>query len=87
MSDRLAAALVELVDAIRAEVRAELEADRTAPERLLSVDEARKMLGIGRSAFYAELMGGRVRSLTLGRRRLIPAAAIAEYIAGRATPS
>lgn len=84
MTDRLAIALAELADAIRAEVRAELESTVTAPDRLLSVDEATAALGIGRSRFYAEHEAGRIRTIKVGRRRLVPAAAIAAYIAGQA---
>ena len=51
-----------------------------APERLLSVDEAASALGIGRSRLYDELTNGRLRSFKVGRRRLIPAGVIGEYI-------
>lgn len=79
MTDRLAAALEELAAAIRAEIQA--EAAPAAPDRLLDVDQAAAMLGIGRSALYGEIGEGRLRSVKVGRRRLIPAAAIAERIA------
>lgn len=82
MSDRLAAALAELVAAIREEVAPPSAGD--VPDRLLSIDEAAAALGIGRSALYDALGRGELRNLTIGRRRLIPAAAVAEYIAGRA---
>ena len=85
MSERLDRALEELAASIVATVRAELEAAPPAPERLLSVDEARTMLGIGRATFYAEVAADRVRSIKVGRRRLVPAAAIAEYIAARSS--
>jgi excisionase family DNA binding protein len=77
---RLEAALAELAEAIRAEVRAEA-APTDAPDRLLSVDEAGGMLGLGRTRLLAEVYSGRLHSLTIGRRRLIPAAAIAAFIA------
>lgn len=82
MSDRLALAVAELVAAIRAEVSAEAAAP--APEQLLSVDAAAAALGIGRSVLYAELTAGRLRSVRIARRRLIPAGAIADYIAKQA---
>ena len=78
MSDRLAVALAELADAIRAEIAAEARPDPGAPERLLSVAEAAAACGIGRSLLYAEIASGRLRSFRVGRRRLIPASAIAE---------
>ncbi|MEK6720536.1 MAG: excisionase family DNA-binding protein [Chloroflexota bacterium] len=84
MSDRLAAALAELVDALRADVIAELAPIAKAPDRLLSVDEAANALGIGRTAVYGEIQADRLRSIKVGRRRLVPATAIATYIGGRA---
>ncbi|MBA3852233.1 MAG: excisionase family DNA-binding protein [Chloroflexi bacterium] len=56
------------------------EPDAARPDRLLSVDEAAKLLGIGRSALYGELAAGRLRSVKVGRRRLVPSGAIAEYV-------
>jgi excisionase family DNA binding protein len=78
MSDRLERALVELADAIRDDVRVEL-ADRIGgPPQLLSVGQAARHLGIGRTATYAAIGRGELRSLKVGRRRLIPADALAE---------
>jgi excisionase family DNA binding protein len=39
------------------------------------------LLSLSRSVFYEELRSGRLRSVHRGRTRLIPAAAIAEYVA------
>jgi predicted DNA-binding transcriptional regulator AlpA len=86
MTDRLAVALAELVDALREEARSAAP-DTNAPDRLLSIPEACAALGgIGRSSLYAELGSGRVRSIKLGRRRLVPSGAIAAYINERAAP-
>jgi excisionase family DNA binding protein len=85
MTDRLSLAVAELVEALREAARMEAEAGPRAPDRLLSVAEAAALLGIGRSATYGELQTGRLRSIRVGRRRLIPAASIASYIADRAT--
>jgi excisionase family DNA binding protein len=82
MTGRLEAALVELAAAIREEIAA--EDHPPAPDRLLSVDEAAAMLGLGRSALYGEMGAGRLRSVKVGRRRLVPAASVATYIADRA---
>jgi excisionase family DNA binding protein len=79
------AAVEALVAALRAAVRADATSIATAPDRLLSVDQASVVLGIGRSRLYNELGAGRLRSLRVGRRRLIPANGIAEYIASRNT--
>lgn len=78
---RLEAALAELVDALRAEVRADATPVTGAPDRLLSIDDVAGLLGIGRSAVYGELGAGRLRSIKVGRRRLVPGQAIAEFVA------
>ena len=83
MTDRLAAALSELVEALREELRTEAEASPRAPDRLLDVEEAAATLGLGRTSVYVEIAAGRLRSLRVGRRRLIPAASITAYIAER----
>ncbi len=75
MSDRLEVALAELAAAIRAEVAA--AAQPQGPE-LLSVDEAATAAGLGRTAMYGLIGSGRVRSVSVGRRRLVPRSAIAE---------
>lgn len=51
-----------------------------APDRLLSVAEAAAALGVGRSRLYDEIGAGRLRSLVVGRRRLVPSGAIGDYI-------
>ncbi|CAN5410863.1 hypothetical protein BH20CHL6_BH20CHL6_12190 [soil metagenome] len=73
-------AVAQLASALLAAVRA-TEATSGAPDRLYSVAEASAALGIGRSALYGELAAGRLRSLKVGRRRLIPSGAIAERVA------
>jgi excisionase family DNA binding protein len=79
------AAVEALMAALLAAVRAEAAPLATVPDRLLSIDEAAAVLGIGRSRLYNDFGAGRLRSLRVGRRRLVPAAAIAEYIASRKT--
>ena len=73
-------ALAAAADALRA-VALAAEPD-AGPDRLLSVGEAAAQLGIGRSLVYDLIAAGRVRSLRVGRRRLVPSGAIADYIAG-----
>ena len=72
-------AVAKLADALLAIARAN-EPDPAGPDRLLSVDEAAQWLSIGRSALYAELAAGRLRSLKVGRRRLVPASALTEFV-------
>lgn len=50
--------------------------------RLLSVLEAACELGISRSLVYELLAAGSLRSVKIGRRRLIPREAIEECITG-----
>lgn len=83
MTDRLADAISALVEAIREELRQEAQARPRTPDRLLDVDEASAALSLGRSLVYQEIAAGRLRSLKVNRRRLIPASAIADYIAER----
>lgn len=81
MSDPLADAIREMV---RAEVRAEMAAqrDRPTPPRLLSVPDACAALGgMSRARFYQLIARGEVRTVSIGRRRLVPEGALAELIA------
>jgi excisionase family DNA binding protein len=52
----------------------------TGQPRLLRVEEAAQLLGIGRSLAYDLIRTGRLRSIKIGSRRLIPLAAIDEAI-------
>jgi excisionase family DNA binding protein len=80
VSDRLADALAELVEALRAEMAAgDRSAGSDAPDRLYSVEDAAELLAVGRTFLYGEIQAGRIRSLKAGRRRLVPSAAIREY--------
>lgn len=81
MNDRLTLAVAELVAALREESRT--EPDSKAPDRLLSIDAAADALGLGRSLLYGEIGAGRLRSVKVGRRRLVPSSAIPEYIESR----
>lgn len=83
MTDRLSLAVAELVEALRDELRQEAQAGSRAPDRLLDIESASAALSLGRSLVYAEISAGRLRSIKCRRRRLIPASAIADYIAER----
>jgi excisionase family DNA binding protein len=80
------AAADALVAALVAVVEAEATPSSPTPERLLSINEAAAVLGVGRSSLYRELGAGRLRSLSVGRRRLIPASAITDYAARQRVP-
>ncbi len=47
---------------------------------LYRVTDAIALLSLSRSVLYEELRCGRLRSVHVGRTRLIPAAAITEYV-------
>jgi excisionase family DNA binding protein len=51
------------------------------PRQLYRVTEAMIVLSISRSVLYDEMRTGRLRSVIRGRTRLIPASAIADYVA------
>lgn len=51
----------------------------SAADRLLSIPEAAAALGVGRSTVYKEIAVGRLRTIKVGRRRLVPSGAIAAY--------
>lgn len=77
------------VAALRAEIALEVRPGSppaVSPDRLLSVAEVASALGIGRSALYSEIAAGRLRTIRVGRRRLVPASAIAEYITALLRP-
>lgn len=50
-------------------------------KELYRVQEAMALLSLKRSTIYEQLRCGRLRSVRVGRARLIPAAAGAEYVA------
>lgn len=76
MTDRLAAAVAELVSALRDELAA--TATAPGPDRLYAIPEAAALLGVSRTALYDQLAAGRIRSVKVGRRRLVPGQAIRE---------
>ena len=55
--------------------------ERLGGTRLYRVPEAMALLSLSRSVLYEQIRAGRLRSVTQGRTRLIPGAAIADYIA------
>ena len=50
-------------------------------KQLFRIVDAAAVLSLSRSAIYEQIRSGRLRSVTQGRTRLIPASAITEYIA------
>jgi excisionase family DNA binding protein len=54
--------------------------DESIP-RLYRVEEAMRLLSMSRTVIYELIRSRRLRSVKQGRARLIPAAAIADYVA------
>ena len=52
--------------------------DKLLQKRAFSVPEAASVMGIGRSTVYQLVQSGELRSIQLGRRRLIPLSALEE---------
>lgn len=48
--------------------------------RLFRIPDAMRLLSLSRSVIYEQIRSGRLRSVTQGRTRLVPAAAITDYI-------
>ncbi|GAA4562208.1 helix-turn-helix domain-containing protein [Planotetraspora kaengkrachanensis] len=54
--------------------------DQSDDRRLYRVSDAMRLLSLSRTVIYEQIRSGRLRSVTQGRARLIPASAITEYI-------
>ena len=74
--DRVAAAVAELADALREQLRAELAARRDDPPTLLDVPSAASALGVSRTTAYNLIASGQLRTVKVGRRRLVPRSAV-----------
>ena len=74
--------MTELVAALRDEIATERRPSEREPDRLMSIEQAARALGIGRTALYSEIGAGRIRSVKVGRRRLVPSSAISEVASG-----
>ncbi len=62
-------------------VKAQAHSAKTAP-RLFSIKQAIYELGISRSALYELIDQGKLKTVKIGRRRLVPLEAIEAFIAG-----
>ena len=58
-----------------------MSANEANRRQLYRIADAMVVLSLGRTAIYEQIRSGRLRSVTQGRTRLIPASAITEYIA------
>jgi excisionase family DNA binding protein len=60
------------------ETRTDIASD--LPRLVLTIEEAAKVLRIGRTTMFALVSDGEIRSFLIGRSRRIPLAAIDEYV-------
>jgi excisionase family DNA binding protein len=74
------AALAEQVARLAAMVT-ELVERPVMPPLSFSVDEAARLLGLGRSNLFKLLESGEIRSVKVGTRRLVPHKALEEFLA------
>ncbi|MHB1533917.1 MAG: excisionase family DNA-binding protein [Acidimicrobiales bacterium] len=79
--ERAASELAEDVRRLTGEVTTLVERPTTQP-KAVSVDDAAQLLGLGRSSLYELIETGRIRSVKVGSRRLVPMAAIDEFLSG-----
>jgi len=61
------------------------EPDKTDARRTLDVPEVAKLLGIGRDTAYEAVASGEIPSIRLGRRIVVPEAALERLLSGEAT--
>ncbi|MBC9731355.1 helix-turn-helix domain-containing protein [Streptomyces sp. TRM68367] len=79
LADALGVSAQDLLHLVRASTS-------TAPDPTLvalTVEEAARRLGVGRTTMYALLASGEIPSVTIGRLRRIPAEALSDYVAAR----
>lgn len=50
------------------------------PRALYRIPETMRLLSLSRSVIYEQIRAGRLRTVTQGRTRLVPAAAITAYV-------
>lgn len=79
------AALAREVAALASQVTELVERPASAPLSV-SVDEAARLIGVGRSTMFALLDSGEIRSVKVGARRLVPRRALEEFVSERGVP-
>lgn len=79
------AALARDVAALASQVTELVERPASAPLSV-SIDEAARLIGVGRSTMFALLDSGEIRSVKVGARRLVPRRALEEFLSEREVP-
>jgi excisionase family DNA binding protein len=77
VTDRLDAAIAELVAALRDELA---RVTPSGPDRLLGIGQVADSLSLGRSKVYDLIASGQLRSLKVGDRRLVSEGALREFL-------
>jgi excisionase family DNA binding protein len=77
LADLLGTTQQELLDALREHTAPQHDPTRVA----LTVEEAARRLGVGRTTMYALVASGEVPSVQIGRLRRVPAQALDTYLA------
>jgi excisionase family DNA binding protein len=80
-AERAAAELADLVRRLGREAT-ELAERPVAKPKAVSVQEAARLLALSRTSLYELLDAGRIRSVKVGSRRLIPAVALDDFLTG-----
>jgi excisionase family DNA binding protein len=78
-ADLLGVTQQELLDAVQEHTASEQGSTRVA----LTVEEAARRLGVGRTTMYALVASGEVQSVQIGRLRRVPVRALDSYLAAR----
>jgi excisionase family DNA binding protein len=73
---------IELLDAEDTIYGSPLPVDQNGP-LLFSIKDAAAQLGISRGTMYELVNRGEIESISLGRRRLVPRAKLAEFVENR----
>ena len=60
--------------------RASAQTKDTPPKKLLSINEALAVMGVGRTTLYEKLSTGEIKAIKLGRRTFIMAEELSAYI-------
>ncbi|WP_063775866.1 helix-turn-helix domain-containing protein [Streptomyces odonnellii] len=79
LADALGMTEQQLLDLVQANTNTAYDPTLVA----LTVEEAARRLGVGRTTMYALLASGEIPSVTIGRLRRIPAEALSDYVAAR----
>lgn len=79
LADALGVSAQDLLHLVRASTSSAPDPTLVA----LTVEEAARRLGVGRTTMYALLAAGEIPSVTIGRLRRIPAEALSDYVAAR----